>query len=255
MSSSVLAGRTAIVSGAGRGIGAAIAKRLAAGGAAVALLDIDAAACDKTVAEIAAENGVATAHPTDITDPLSVEDSVQAVASGLGRPSILVNNAGIIRDNLLHRMTIDDWQSVMQVHLQGAFLLTRAVRQHMAEEGWGRVVNLSSTSALGKRGQANYASAKAGLQGFTKALAIEMGPFGVTVNAVAPGFIDTDMTRATASRLGMDFDEFKTKAAEAIPVGRVGTPEDVAAAVAFFASPEAGFITGQVLYVAGGPKT
>jgi 3-oxoacyl-[acyl-carrier protein] reductase len=167
---------------------------------------------------------------------------------------VLVNNAGILRDNLLFKMTVDDWDSVLDVHLRGAFLLTRAAQAHMVQAKWGRVVNLSSTSALGNRGQVNYAAAKAGLQGFTKTLALELGKFGVTANAIAPGFIETDMTQATAARLGMDFEDWKAAASRDIPVGRIGQPADIAAAASFFCSEEAGFVSGQVLYVAGGPK-
>jgi 3-oxoacyl-[acyl-carrier protein] reductase len=164
-----------------------------------------------------------------------------------------VNNAGIIRDNLIFKMSEGDWDSVMAVHLKGAFLMTKACQAHMTAEKYGRIVNLSSSSAQGNRGQANYSAAKAGLQGFTKTLAIELGKFGVTANAVAPGFIQTDMTAATAERIGMDFDEFIKYSASQIPVQRVGQPEDIANTIAFLASEDAGFVSGQVIYVAGGP--
>jgi len=164
-----------------------------------------------------------------------------------------VNNAGVLRDNLLFKMTPSDWDTVIAVHLRGAFLMTHAVQKHMVDAGFGRVVNLSSSSALGNRGQVNYSAAKAGLQGFTKTLAIELGKFGVTANAVAPGFIATDMTAATAARVGMGFEEFQAAAASQIPVQRVGRPDDVANAIAFFTGDDAGFVSGQVLYVAGGP--
>jgi 3-oxoacyl-[acyl-carrier protein] reductase len=150
-------------------------------------------------------------------------------------------------------MTTDDWESVIDVHLRGAFLVTRAAQRYMTDANWGRIVNLSSISALGNRGQANYSAAKAGLQGFTKTLSIELGRYGVTVNAIAPGFIATEMTAATAQRLGIPFEQFKAESAQQIPVGRVGEPEDIANAVSFFASEAAGFVSGQVLYVAGGP--
>jgi len=166
---------------------------------------------------------------------------------------VLVNNAGVIRDNLLFKMSDDDWDTVMGVHLRGAFLMSRAAQQHMVAQGFGRIISLSSSSALGNRGQANYSTAKAGLQGFTKTLAIELGQFGITVNAIAPGFIVTDMTAATAARVGMDFGEFQTAAAARIPVRRVGQPEDVANVASFLASDGAGFVSGQVIYVAGGP--
>lgn len=246
--------RTAIVTGAARGIGAATAKRLAADGFAVAVLDLDAAACADTVAAIEAAGGRALAVGANVADGEAVAAAVATVVERLGAPTVLVNNAGIIRDNLLFKMTEDDWDAVLTVHLRGAFLMSKAVQSHMVEAGWGRIVNLSSTSALGNRGQANYAAAKAGMQGFTKTLAIELGRYGVTANAIAPGFIQTDMTRATAERVGMSFDDFVAANAKEIPVGRGGTPEDIAGAVSYFVSEEAGFVSGQVLYVAGGPR-
>ena len=166
---------------------------------------------------------------------------------------MLVNNAGIIRDNLIFKMTEDEWDAVMNVHLKGAFLMTKACQGHMTAEKYGRIVNLSSLSAQGNRGQANYSAAKAGLQGFTKTLAIELGKFGVTANAVAPGFIQTDMTAATAARIGVSFDDFIAHSAQQIPVGRIGQPDDIAATIAFLVSEGAGFVSGQVIYVAGGP--
>jgi 3-oxoacyl-[acyl-carrier protein] reductase len=183
-----------------------------------------------------------------------VQAAVDGVAAELGPPVVLVNNAGVTRDNLLFKMTDADWDTVMNVHLRGAFLMSRATQKYMTEATWGRIVNLSSTSALGNRGQANYSAAKAGLQGFTKTLAIELGRFGVTANAIAPGFIETEMTRATAERVGVPFDEFMAAAAAEIPVRRVGQPEDIASVVSFLTGEGAGFVSGQVLYVAGGPR-
>jgi 3-oxoacyl-[acyl-carrier protein] reductase len=245
--------KIAIVTGSARGIGAATARRLAADGMAVAVLDLDEAACAGTVKEIADAGGRAIAVGTDVSDRDQVETAVARVASELGAPGVLVNNAGVIRDNLLFKMTDEDWETVIGVHLRGAFLMTRAVQKHMVEQRWGRVVNLSSSSALGNRGQVNYSAAKAGLQGFTKTLAIELGPFGITANAVAPGFIATDMTAATAERVGVAFDVFAKGAAERIPVRRVGQPDDVAHTISFLASEGAGFVSGQVINVAGGP--
>lgn len=246
--------RTAIVTGAARGIGAEVARRLASDGHAVAVLDLDETACQKVVDEITASGGRALAVGADVSDEVAVESAVSRVAAELGAPTILVNNAGIIRDNLLFKMTVSDWDAVMSVHLRGAFLMSREVQNYQTKEGWGRIVNLSSTSALGNRGQANYSAAKAGMQGLTKTLALELGRFGVTANAIAPGFIATDMTAATADRIGMAFDDFKTAMAKEIPVQRVGEPADIAHAVSFYASEGAGFVSGQVLYVAGGPK-
>ena len=245
--------RTAIVTGAARGIGAGVAKRLAADGFAVAVLDLDESACAQVVAEIVAAGGKALAVGADVADEAAVAAAVEREATELGAPTVLVNNAGIIRDNLLFKMTVDDWDAVMNVHLRGSFLMSRAVQGYMTKAGWGRIVNLSSSSALGNRGQANYSAAKAGLQGFTKTLALELGKFGVTANAIAPGFIATEMTAATAARIGISFEEFRAKAAEQIPVRRTGLPEDIAHAVSFFVSEGAGFVSGQVIYVAGGP--
>jgi 3-oxoacyl-[acyl-carrier protein] reductase len=245
--------RVAIVTGGAQGIGAAIARRLCRDGHAVAVLDLDADACRPLVDELVASGGRALAVPADVSDETAATAGVEQVAVDLGAPTVLVNNAGILRDNLLFKMTVDDWDQVMSVHLRGAFLMARAVQTHMVEAGHGRIVNLSSTSALGNRGQANYSAAKAGLQGFTRTLAVELGRFGVTVNAVAPGFIETDMTRRTAARVGLDFEELSRRVVAGIPVARAGRPEDVAAAVSFLAGDEAGFVSGQVLYVAGGP--
>jgi 3-oxoacyl-[acyl-carrier protein] reductase len=242
--------RTAIVTGAARGIGAAIAKRLSRDGFAVAAFDLA-----DTADTVAALDGRGLGLQVDVADADAVTAAVGRVATELGPPTVLVNNAGIIRDNLLFKMSEDDWDSVIGVHLRGAFLMSRAVQAHMTAAKWGRIVSLSSTSALGNRGQANYAAAKAGIQGFTKTLAIELGKFGITVNAVAPGFIETDMTAATAARVGIDFTEFKSAAAKEIPVGRVGQPEDIAAAVSFYVRDEASFVSGQVIYVAGGPRS
>ncbi|MFC7957525.1 SDR family oxidoreductase [Rhodococcoides kroppenstedtii] len=246
--------RTAIVTGSARGIGAAVAKRLAADGYGVAVVDLDEAACATTVDAITAAGGQAIGVGANVADEQSVVSAVERVATDFGKPTILVNNAGILRDNLLFKMSVDDWDAVLGVHLRGAFLMSREVQKHQVEEKWGRIVNLSSTSALGNRGQANYAAAKAGMQGFTKTLAIELGRYNVTVNAIAPGFIETEMTAATAERVGVPFEDFKKGAASQIPVNRVGQPEDIAHTASFFCSEGAGFVSGQVVYVAGGPK-
>jgi 3-oxoacyl-[acyl-carrier protein] reductase len=248
------ASRVAIVTGAARGIGAATALRLAADGFAVAVLDLKEDDARDTVAAIEAAGGRALAVGADVGDSEQVRTAVDRIAAELGPPVVLVNNAGVTRDNLLFKMTDADWDLVMHVHLRGAFLMARAVQKHMTEARWGRIVNLSSTSALGNRGQANYATAKAGLQGFTKTLAIELGRFGVTANAIAPGFIVTDMTRATAERIGQEWEPYLQARVAAVPVARAGQPEDIAHTVSFLVSEGAGFVSGQVIYVAGGPK-
>jgi 3-oxoacyl-[acyl-carrier protein] reductase len=255
MTTSTTMNRVAIVTGAARGIGAGIARRLASDGLAVAVADLDESACQTVVEEIEAAGGRGLAVRVDVSDEKAVQDGVEQIAAQLGDPTVLVNNAGIIRDNLLFRMTVEEWDAVVNVHLRGSFLMARAALGFMTNAGWGRIVNLSSTSALGNRGQVNYSAAKAGIQGFTKTLALELGKFGVTANAIAPGFIETDMTAATAARIGMSFEDFKTAAADDIPVGRVGHPDDIANAVSFFVSERAGFVSGQVLYVAGGPQS
>ncbi|WP_327147722.1 3-oxoacyl-ACP reductase FabG [Nocardia sp. NBC_01329] len=246
--------RIAVVSGAARGIGAAIAKRLASDGLQVGVLDLDESACAETVSAIESAGGKAIALGADVSKEDSVNAAVERLAGELGAPTVVVNNAGVLRDNLLFKMSVDDWDTVLGVHLRGAFLLTRAAQKYMVEQKWGRIVNMSSTSALGNRGQVNYSAAKAGMQGFTKTLAFELGKYGVTANAIAPGFIVTDMTAATAARVGVDFEDFQKGAAAQIPVNRVGYPEDIAHTASFLVSEGAGFVSGQVIYVAGGPR-
>jgi 3-oxoacyl-[acyl-carrier protein] reductase len=246
--------RVAIVTGAARGIGAATAQRLAADGMAVAVIDLEESSAKGTVEAVEAAGGRAIAVGADVADAAQVEAAVARVAGELGAPTVLVNNAGVTRDNLLFKMTELDWDTVMGVHLKGSFLMSKAVQQHMVAQKWGRIVNLSSTSALGNRGQSNYSTAKAGLQGFTKTLAIELGKFGITANCIAPGFIVSDMTRATAERIGEDWDTYLAARAAQIPVARAGQVEDIAHTVSYFVSEGAGFVSGQVIYVAGGPK-
>ncbi|QPR40780.1 SDR family oxidoreductase [Brevibacterium casei] len=244
--------RTAIVTGGGRGIGAAIATRLAADGLKVAVLDMGPT--EDTVSAITAAGGEAIGLNADVSDESSVTAAVAEVADRLGPPTVLINNAGILRDNLLFKMTYEEFEKVLSVHLGGAFLMAKAVQSHMVAEKFGRIVSMSSTSALGNRGQTNYSAAKAGIQGMTKTWAIELGKFGVTANAIAPGFIETDMTKSTAERVGVDFEDFKKAAISQIPVGRAGKPEDIANTASFLVSEGAGFVSGQVVYVAGGPK-
>lgn len=247
-------GRVAFVTGASRGIGKGIATAFASEGARVCLVDINESALNETCAELKNLGYSVLAQKADVSNREQVEAAVKNTVDAFGTIDILVNNAGVIRDNLLYKMTDEDWDTVMDVHLKGAFICSRAVQNIMVEKKYGRIINISSTSALGNRGQANYSAAKAGLQGFTKTLAIELGKYGITTNAVAPGFVETDMTRATAARMGMDFDEFVKAAVSRIPVGRSGKPEDIANAVLFFAMEESSFVNGQVIYVAGGPK-
>ena len=246
--------RIAIVTGGARGIGASIAVRLAQDGHDIAVLDLDAAACAETVKAIeqAGRRGVAVS--ADVADEASVQRAIASVVEALGAPTIAVNNAGVLRDRTIGKMSVDDWDTVMNVNLRGAFLVSREVQAHMRNAGWGRIVSMSSTAALGNLGEANYAAAKAGIQGFTKTLAIELGRYGITANAVAPGFIETAMTAEVAVRVGISFDEMKQRALRDNVVGRIGQPSDIANAVSFFVDERSGFVTGQVLYVAGAPR-
>jgi 3-oxoacyl-[acyl-carrier protein] reductase len=245
--------KTAIVTGAARGIGAGIAIRLASDGMAVAVLDLSEADCAGTVKEIENAGGRALAVGCDVSKTDEVNTAVERIAAELGEPTVLVNNAGITRDAMLFKMTDEDWDRVIDVNLRGPFLMTRAVQKYMTGQKWGRIVNISSSSGLGNRGQANYSATKAGIEGFTKTLAKEMGKFGITANAVAPHFIATDMTAAMAGKLKMSFEDLVETYKKQIPVARVGQPADVAHAVSFLVSEGAGFTSGQVLYVAGGP--
>ena len=246
--------RVAIVTGGARGIGAAIATRLAADGYDIAVMDLDAAACRKTVQSVEALGRRALAVAADVSDEQAVRDGVAAVVEGLGAPTVLINNAGIIRDRTLAKMTLADWELVIDVNLRSVFLMCREVQAHMRAAAWGRIVNLSSIAALGVVGEANYAAAKAGIQGLTKTLALELGRYGITANAVAPGFVVTDMTRDVATRMNVPFEDIVEEMMKAISVGRPGEPDDIANAVAFFVDPRSSFVTGQVLYVAGAPR-
>ncbi len=248
-------GRVVVITGAARGIGFGTAQRFAAEGASVALVDLDETAAAEAAGRIeVTADARAIGIGCDVSDSASVTAAVDRVVAELGGIHVLVNNAGITRDNLLFKMTEDDWDLVMAVHLRGPFLMTREAQKHFVAQKYGKILNLSSISALGNRGQTNYSAAKMGVQGFTRSLALELGPYGINANAIAPGFIATEMTDATAARLKMDVEEFRALNAEANPVKRVGFPEDIAAAAAFLCSDEASYITGQTLYVDGGGK-
>ncbi|WP_079509020.1 beta-ketoacyl-ACP reductase [Mesobacillus jeotgali] len=247
-------GRVAFVTGGSRGIGKGIVQLFAEEGAKVAFIDLNEEALAETTNELKEKGYEVYSKVANVTDAEQVEQAFKEVNDTFGSVDILVNNAGVIRDNLLFKMTDSDWQTVMDVHLKGSFNASRAAQKYMVEKKYGRIINISSTSALGNRGQANYAAAKAGLQGFTKTLAIELGRYGITANSVAPGFIETEMTKETAARIGIAFDDLIKHSVASIPVGRSGKPEDIANAVAFFADEKSSFVNGQVIYVAGGPK-
>ncbi|ULT59154.1 3-oxoacyl-ACP reductase FabG [Neobacillus drentensis] len=247
-------GRVAFVTGGSRGIGKGIVELFAEEGAKVALIDLNEEALNATASELKEKGYEVYSKVANVVEANQVEDAFKEVYETFGSVDILVNNAGVIRDNLLFKMTDSDWQTVMDVHLKGSFNAARAAQKYMVEQKYGRIINISSTSALGNRGQANYAAAKAGLQGFTKTLAIELGRYGITANSVAPGFIETEMTKETAARIGITFDQLIQASVAQIPVGRSGKPADIANAVAFFADEKSSFVNGQVIYVAGGPK-
>ncbi len=246
-------GKVAIVTGAARGIGAATARRLAGEGAAVVLFDRDEAV-GATAESLVADGLRAEAVVADATDAAAVEAAVTGVVERHGRLDVLVNNAGITRDDLLFRMSEEDWDAVIEVNLKSVFLCSRAAQGPMGKGGGGAIVSLSSRSALGNRGQANYSAAKAAIRGLTSTMAIELGPFGIRANAVAPGYIATEMTDATARRIGLDPAEHREKAAAATPLRRVGVPEDVASVVAFLASDDAGYVSGQTIEINGGAR-
>lgn len=245
-----LDGRVAIVTGGAQGIGAATAQRLAKEGAKVAVFDLDEAQAAK-VAEGLENQGVGVS--CDVTERAQVEAGVARTVEELGGLDILVNNAGVTRDNFLFKMSDDDWDLVIDTHLKGAFLCTQTVQKHMVEQRYGRIVFLSSRSALGNPGQFNYAAAKAGVQGMARTAALELGKFGVTANAVAPGFIESAMTRSIVERTGGSWDDLVKAAGERSAVKRTGKPEDIAAVIAFLASEESGFVTGQTIYATGSP--
>ena len=246
-------GQVALVTGAGRGIGAATARRLAGDGAAVVVSDLDITPAQEVVDEIEAAGGRGMAIACDVTERPSVEAMFEESVSRFGSVDILVACAGILRDNLVHKMTDNDWDSVIDTHLKGTFLAAQAAQRKMVEQKRGKMVFISSTSALGNRGQTNYSAAKAGLQGMARTLAIELGRFNINVNTVAPGYVDTRMFRSVADRLGVDHQTLEAELAADVPLGRIGTPEDVAAVITFLASDDARYVSGQTIYVRGGP--
>jgi len=240
----------ALVTGGGRGIGAATSELFAREGAAVAVSDLDEGPAQEVAGPLG-EKGLAVA--CDVSERDQVEAAVQKIVDAFGRLDILVCCAGITRDNLVHKMTDDDWEGVINTHLKGTFLSAQTAQRVMVPQRYGKMVFLSSTSADGNRGQTNYSTAKAGLQGMARTLAIELGPFGINVNAVAPGFVETRMTEATARRMGVDWEDFKKAAAERTPVRRIGQPVDIANVIAFLCSDESSFVSGQTIYARGGP--
>lgn len=239
--------KVAIVTGSARGLGAATARRLAEEGAKVVVTDVLAEQAEATAEALRAAGLTARAVIADITKATEVQRLVDETVEAFGGVHILVNNAGFPRDKYLVKMSEEDWDLVIQVMLKGAFLATKAVMPHMIEQGWGRVINISSRAHLGNPTQANYSAAKAGLIGMAKALAIEEGRYGVTVNCIAPGFMETEMVQALPT-----YETIKERAVQVQPIKRVGQPADIANAVAFLASERAGFITGEVLHVTGG---
>jgi 3-oxoacyl-[acyl-carrier protein] reductase len=245
--------RVALITGAGRGIGAAEAVKMAQEGALVAVLDIADERCEETVHRIHTNGGTAIAVECDVSKVDQVKRAIAHVVEHFGRLDILVNNAGVIRDNLLFRMSDEDWRMVIDIHLTGSFLCSREAQKYMVQQRYGKIVMTSSIGALGNRGQSNYSAAKAGLQGLTRTMAIELGPYNINVNAVAPGWIETDMLAQTAERMNTTIDLLREQFAKEIPLRRMGLPDDVANVVAFLVSDEASYISGETIYVAGGP--
>ncbi|MFJ5989090.1 SDR family oxidoreductase [Lentzea sp. NPDC092896] len=245
--------RVALVTGGGSGIGQGIALALAAQGHRVGVLDRVEEAAQAVAGEIRDKGGQAVAVWADVSDPVQVERAVGEVGEAFGAVEILVNNAGFAKDNLVLDMPLEDWDAVVDTHLRGAFLFLKATAPAMRAAGWGRVVNISSISAIVDDERVNYVAAKAGLEGLTRAAALDLAPVGITVNAVGPGVVVTRMTEVSAARAGRTLEEHVRHQAKGIPRGRTGTPHDIARAVLFFTAEDADYVTGQVLYVSGGP--
>ncbi len=250
-----LNGRVAFVTGGAQGIGAATARRLARAGAAVAVADMNTDGAEGVAASIRETGVKAIAVQCDVSSSSAVKAAFEQTRQQLGPVGVLVNNAGVLRDNYLFKMTDEDWTTVIDVHLRGTFNCTREAQSDMVAQKWGKIVNVSSVAALGNTAQSNYSAAKAGIQGLTKTHALELGKFNINVNSVAPGFVETDMIRATAKAQGVEFETYRQRAADRNPMKRVAQPEDIAGAVALLCSEDAGMINGQVIYVAGGPRT
>jgi 3-oxoacyl-[acyl-carrier protein] reductase len=246
--------RVVAITGGAQGIGEAAAWRVATEGASVALLDINGDRAAAAAQRLRDAGHIASGFACDVTSEKAVTAAFTNVNTELGQIDVLVNNAGITRDGLVHKMTLSAWHSVIETNLTGAFLCAREAQKYMVPRRYGKIVNLSSRSALGNRGQANYASAKAGIQALTATLAIELGPFGINVNAVAPGFIATAMTAETAQRIGSTIEEHQAAAATRTPLGRVGQPHEVAAAIAFLGCDDSSYVSGQTLYINGGAR-
>ena len=247
--------KVSVVTGAGRGIGKAIALRFSDEGAKVVVNDIDLSYAENLAGKLKEMGREALAIKADVSKAEEVEQMFERAAQQFGRVDILVNNAGIRKDIPFHKMSQGVWDFIIAVHLKGTFNCTQAAQKYMVKQCYGKIVNLSSPvpNSLGERSQTGYASASAAIQGFTTALALELGRYNINVNCVAPDFIDTEMTRAMARREGMYLDDYKRFAAARIPLGRIGTPEDVANVVLFLVCDESSFISGQVIYVRGGP--
>ncbi|CAN5611044.1 3-oxoacyl-ACP reductase FabG [soil metagenome] len=250
-----LSGRTAVVTGAARGIGAGEAIRLAQDGANVAVLDLSAEACQETVEAVERTGSEALAIACDVSSSQQVTAAFEEIANRFGRVDILVNNAGVLRDNLSFKMSEEDWDTVLDIHLKGSFLCSKAAQKYMVQQEYGKIVMTSSIVALGNKGQVNYSSAKAGLQAMARTMALELGRFNINVNAVAPGWIETEMTKEAAERVGMTMEDMKKQFASNIPLKRFGKVEDIANVVAFLVSDDASYISGETIYVSGGPSS
>jgi 3-oxoacyl-[acyl-carrier protein] reductase len=249
--------KVVIITGGARGIGAETAVKFAENGAKVAIFDLNTQGAKETASKIQRGNGTCLTFSLDITKRVDVQTAVEQVVKEFGTIDILINNAGALKDNLSGQLTEEEWDFVLDVNLKGSFICSQAVQKYMVQQGNGKIVMTSSQAAVGSPGRINYAAAKAGIQGMMKTLAMELGPFGINVNAVAPGFIETEMSKVSedfAKRRGIEnFSEYKKAMLQRNPIRRVGQPEDVANVILFLASEDADYVTGQVIYVSGAP--